>query len=521
MKKDILNSLSIIALIFAGMAMTVGLSSMQARLDRLQANVLDLQFTYEEQLNSLSASLQISEPVPLFEDAIASGISSSATSFTLIRGTDKTGTNLASSTYGFILSEGSANEEFVLADCTGTACTNVVRGYWPLTNATSSALMKTHRRGDTVKITDSPIINQMKRVINGQEDLPNALTFDGKLTYTTAPTFTSTLDIPSKAYVDNSVNQGAATSTESVGGILEIATATEIASTTTDLPNRPLALTTAYSSSTPATGTGPLVIVSKINRKLDQLWLDLTEAFTVTGAWIFNGTATFNGATSYTATSTATGKTIGYGNQSYMTASTTITGFTLPQPVYVATSTGAVQLSDANSEFAKEFIGFAVTSATDGEQVLVQTDGVIGGFTGLTAGREYYVQDAVGTIGTTVGTAAIYVGQAISSTQINIDTSRADEYLGVSTSINSGGSIAVPAYTNTIIANINSSETDFTTHNTVVLKRQGILSGTVANCDIGTGNCSSTASLTITWNPAAGTLTGSGSTGGGTAYFYR
>lgn len=298
MKKDILNSLSIIALIFAGTAMAVGLSSMQARLDRLQANVLDLQFTYEEQLNSLSASLQISEPVPLFEDALASGISNSATSFTLIRGTDKTGTNLASSTYGFILSEGSANEEFVLADCTATACTNVVRGYWPLTNATSSALMKTHRRGDTVKITDSPIINQMKRVINGQEDFPNALTFDGKLTYTTAPTFTSTLDIPSKAYVDNSVNQGAATSTESVGGILEIATATEIASTTTDLPNRPLALTTAYSSSTPATGTGPLVIVSKINRKLDQLWLDLTEAFTVTGEWTFNGggtaTTTFN-----------------------------------------------------------------------------------------------------------------------------------------------------------------------------------------------------------------------------------
>lgn len=295
MEKHTLNSLAILAIVAAIGLGAYAFSTMSSRIADVEKATDDLTFSYAEQLNALSASLQISEPVPLFEDALASGISNSATSFTLIRGTDKTGTNLASSTYGFILSEGSANEEFVLADCTGTACTNVQRGFWPLTGATVSALQKTHRRGDTVKITDSPIINQLKRVVNGQEDFPNALTFDGKLTYTAQPTLTSALDIPSKFYVDNSVNQGAATSTETNGGILEIATATEAASTTTNLPNQPLALTTGISTTTPARGcdgtstAGKLcVVVAGLTGKIAQAFIDLTASFTWTGLHTFS-----------------------------------------------------------------------------------------------------------------------------------------------------------------------------------------------------------------------------------------
>lgn len=260
------------------------------------------EFSYEEQLNALSASLAISEPVPLFEDALASGISNSATSFTLIRGTDKTNTNLASSTYGFILSEGSANEEFVLADCTATACTNVVRGYWPLTGATSSALMKTHRRGDTVKITDSPIINQLKRIINGQDEFPYAVTFGGALTLDAVATYSSALSftpgsnqIVTALYADNIAAQGAATSSESVGGIVELATYTEQASSTDLGVNRPLVLQAKNASSTPTRGcdgtatAGKLcAVIAGLTGKIAQVYLDLTENFTWTGLHTFS-----------------------------------------------------------------------------------------------------------------------------------------------------------------------------------------------------------------------------------------
>ena len=64
----------------------------------------------------LGASFQTPEVRALFETTLASAISSSATSFTLTSATDIDGTALASSTYAFIIDEGTSVEEFVLAD---------------------------------------------------------------------------------------------------------------------------------------------------------------------------------------------------------------------------------------------------------------------------------------------------------------------------------------------------------------------------------------------------------------------
>ena len=424
---NLLNSIAILALVGAVIFTAIQLHFLTVRISNTETAVEQSTLSYEEQLNVLGASLAISEPVPLFEDALASRIDDDDTSFTLISGLDKTGTSLASSTYGFILSEGSANEEFVLADCTGTTCTNVERGYWPLTQATSTALAKSHRRGDTVKITDSPIINELKRIINGQDAFPNALTFDGKLTYTAQPTLTSTLDIPYKSYVDDSVNQGAATSSEATGGILEIATATEAASTTTDLPNRPLALTTGIATSSPdQTNTGPLVVVSQINRKISQLWLDLTESFTWTGEHTFNGggtaTTTFNRGVdidadtdtplilnllSYIFPSTHTAS-----SSALMNDGSGGLSWNLIDAFYRSMSAGnfaidgveAVHVhSDGNvyptnalvASNAEGFVGFTSSSgvATSSSGNIVM-GGIVSGLSGLTSGQRYYIQDA-------------------------------------------------------------------------------------------------------------------------------
>ena len=96
----------------------------------------------------------------------------------------------------------------------------------------------------------------------------------------------------------------------------------------------------------------------------------------------------------------------------------TINGGTLPVPCYIDTSDGKVYACDANVTTKLNYSVFAITNTTSGTAVTIQTGGVVGGFTGLTVGVKYYVQDAVGTIGTTPGTYEILVGIAISATQI-------------------------------------------------------------------------------------------------------
>ena len=161
------------------------------------------------------------------------------------------------------------------------------------------------------------------------------------------------------------------------------------------------------------------------------IWRDST----VNEAAIFNwsGPHSWSDTTTFNATTTHSANIIGGVDQFKMTASTTIIGWTLPQPVYMATSTGAIELSDANVTVAKNFLGFAVTNALNGETVLVQTDGVVRGFTGLTQGSEYFVQDTAGTIGTSVGTSEVSVGSAISTTEILIATNESSKGNGTDT----------------------------------------------------------------------------------------
>lgn len=101
-------------------------------------------------------------------------------------------------------------------------------------------------------------------------------------------------------------------------------------------------------------------------------------------------------------------------------AGETINGATLPVPVYQNDSDNEFYACDANDTAKLKFLGFAITNGTDGAALTVQFTGIVGGFTGLSEGEKYYVQDTVGTIGTTAGTTEVLVGVAISETQIMI-----------------------------------------------------------------------------------------------------
>lgn len=91
-----------------------------------------------------------------------------------------------------------------------------------------------------------------------------------------------------------------------------------------------------------------------------------------------------------------------------------------PKPFYI-TSNGWIQICDGNVLTKLEFVGFVLTgqNVSTGAFVKVQFNGLVGGFSGLTRGNKYYLQDDQ-TIGLAVGTYYVIVGIAISSTELLI-----------------------------------------------------------------------------------------------------
>ena len=106
--------------------------------------------------------------------------------------------------------------------------------------------------------------------------------------------------------------------------------------------------------------------------------------------------------------------------QESMTAGATINGSTLPVPVYQNTTDNEVYACDANVSTKLNFVGFAITNSTDGNAIIIQHTGIVGGFSGLDEGEKYYVQNTVGTIGKLRGDDEILVGIAISATKLLI-----------------------------------------------------------------------------------------------------
>lgn len=255
--------------------------------------------------------------VAVFETSLASKITASSTSMTLVTGTDKAG-NALSGYICFTLDEGTSVEEFVCGTTAGTAVSSMIRGISPIDGDTQVfSLKKTHRRGSSVKVTNYPQLAIVSRIVNGDETFPN------QLTYASQPAMTDDDDIITKKYVDDSTNQGAATATDSVAGVVYLATRAEIASSTSvSAGEADLALTAQFASSTGETNKA-MVVVTHSDGYLDQNFIDLTEAFTFLGNLIFSASTTMADATS-TDLGVTGSVTISGGNTSI--ATTTLTG---------------------------------------------------------------------------------------------------------------------------------------------------------------------------------------------------
>ena len=243
-----------------------------------------------------------------------SGISSSATTVTLKSLTiPQTGQKIQDSdlsdTFYITLEPGNKTRQEIVSCTTVTQNANSVdltgcfRGLSPITPYTASTTLQfSHAGGSQVIFSDPPqLFNEFAAKQNDQQITG---TWGFSKVPTTTDECTETTEFCTKDYIDNSVNQGAATSTESAGGIVILATEIQVASSTASTANEPYVIQAQNATSTPtyscdASGTtGALCVpVGENDGKLSQLWLDLTESYTWTGTHIFDGSNTFANAT--------------------------------------------------------------------------------------------------------------------------------------------------------------------------------------------------------------------------------
>ena len=135
----------------------------------------------------------------------------------------------------------------------------------------------------------------------------------------------------------------------------------------------------------------------------------------------------------------------GGGFRDDVNAGETINGGTLPVACYQDSADGELYACDANDQTKLKFIGFAISNSTDGNPIDFQGEGIVRGFSGLTPGATYYVQDDK-TIGTSIGTYEVKVGIALTATELLIQKG-SFEYMGnaVASGITSGSTITVPS----------------------------------------------------------------------------
>ena len=258
-------------------------------------------FSYSKKLEEkMGATIPIS--VAVFETTLSSKITTTDTSMTLVTGADKAGADL-NGYICFTLDGGKTNEEFVCGTASSTAVSAMIRGLSPVTASSSTSLAKEHRAGSNVKITDWPTLGILSRILNGDETIPNRLSYS-----TSTFTFTSgSGQIPTIAYVDSVATSGAAQANYSVSGLVRLATTSQLTvgtatSSATTYLVAPSALFNQTSSATyivPITGSGGKLSTGFIDQTGNYTW---SGTSTFSGIVNVSGTTTFSGATTLAST---------------------------------------------------------------------------------------------------------------------------------------------------------------------------------------------------------------------------
>ncbi len=238
----------------------------------------------KKELMEMGATIPVT--VAIFETSLAVKISSSATTMTLTSASTTAGDDL-SGYLCFAIDEGSASEEFVCGTASSTKIVSMIRGIDPVDGDLEvSSLKKAHRRGSSVKITNHPGLAIISRIINGDETFPNRLSYTATNTYTAGSS-----QIPDVNYVDRVATSGAAMASESVAGLVEIATYTELTiHSATGSTAAILMIPNEFVSSTSTASS--TIVISESDGNIAQGYFDLEEDWTFAGTVISTYTTT-------------------------------------------------------------------------------------------------------------------------------------------------------------------------------------------------------------------------------------
>lgn len=380
--------------------------------------------------------------------SLAAAVSVGATTATLTSAVDGNGVAIPAGKYGFTIDGDNSSKEFMVCDLSGTTLTNVqsitVQG------VATSGFAQYHRQGAVVTITDWVIFKRMLNNLNGTTGFNSAtpLNYDAEPSYSnplTIPTVQYVLDVASGGSVSfnrqiisgdagenvsagdwvyydvadgewyltdaditaKSVNVrigkaiGAGTNGNPITGGIFVSgnetVGTYVAGTTYYLSNTAGALSTSAGTNSVIVGVGD-ANGDLILREVTPNQVDATQG---------------DGATPSSINPFVT-------KIRRMTAGETITGATLPVPVYQNTTTNKYLICDGNDLTKLKFQGFAISSSTDNNLISVQFNGVVDGFSALDEGVPYYLSDTAGLIQNTPGTNEVMAGVAISPTQLLI-----------------------------------------------------------------------------------------------------
>ena len=426
----------------------------------------------------------MSNKIPLviadFETQLSGAISAGATSFTLSSATDDDGNALAAGKYCFTVNNGRSNKQYLLGQLNGTAVTSVVsvdrRG-----NETSGAASSA-RSGSPVIISDFATIQRVADILRGQV----ALDGSNPIIYDATPTISNALHLATKAYVDSVVTGGTLVSDNLIIPSAQTIAGEAVAAgdwvffDTSDQEwylidaDTAAEVDAAYIGVALGTGSDGVAITGGVQ----TAGVYTTTGLTAGAVYYLSNTAgeiSSSAGTTERAIGVALSTTkllmnfvekrlptadekdalAGDGappsatnpyttKNRTMTSGETISGATTPVPVYQNKTDNEFYACDANDTDKMKFLGFAVSNGTDGNDIDVQFAGIVPGFTGLSEGEKYYVQDTAGTIGTTAGTYEVLVGVAISETELLIQKGKrragGSTYLG---SIDATGSESI------------------------------------------------------------------------------
>ena len=232
-----------------------------------------------------------------FETSLASAITSTDTSLTLTANAVRGGGSLSGYTC-FTLDSGTSSDENVCGTLSGTAMTSITRGISYANGTTTVSENKfAHRRGASVKQSDAPLLLIMKAQLNGEDTISNALTLDAIATYSSALSFaTQSNQLASVKYSEDYANAviagGTPTSTEVLGGKVELGTLAEQASSYDGGSAKPTVLQTKNSTSTCQVVGSYNIVASSTTGKIDKGCIDQTASYTFSGANTFSATTT-------------------------------------------------------------------------------------------------------------------------------------------------------------------------------------------------------------------------------------